>query len=639
MSVPEEDEPSVLESLYCKICHVAFLNEESLQLHCGGERHKGMEEDMHGEKPWEKEISCLEDFIKSSKRKEPLIGLQYVEPLHPYGEYTVEPCYSCGLCKMKGGLFFMMKHLTHFKHRTAYIWKLYAHWLPPLNCSYYEKVILIREQAKEIESTEGIGNKYLLLDHAYRLAHKNEFWKCNFRLQCKLNARKEDALRMCALKDGILKYMESFKLSSSEEAISTQKLTEDIKAAVEVYNQNSEGGSEGMSEQNNEFEDLKFPQFSGHKSRKRKAKCEEEMPSTSSSCNVEEVEKDSERVKARRMSQEVLSTFTLFAQGSESKSKPATEESCSSGQNSDETPAAAAQTTEKDNEPAAEMPTKSTWVYRSRRSSDSTKGEIWKSFFNKEPAQTPSTSFLYSTKNTSLFANSNLSLREQLSKFSFSLSGSDCSSKNFGQLCSPEKSFLVCSQTPSFKEESTGITESKVDPQNNNDNTEHVEENSQCGPRSTIPDTGLSASVYKPGEADYSDVQNSFAQKDVVVKSEQAEPIAIQHPDTETISAEGPSQHTEAAPHPDVKIERSEQTIPIQYPAVKPKPVEDLPSSSTSNVWKIRELSPEILKLFKGKDVKTVHGILKSLSSVYPSLRKVDLEIFAKVLSETGAFE
>ncbi|KAM4689337.1 uncharacterized protein O3C94_007441 isoform 2-T2 [Discoglossus pictus] len=68
----------------------------------------------------------------------------------------------------------------------------------------------------------------------------------------------------------------------------------------------------------------------------------------------------------------------------------------------------------------------------------------------------------------------------------------------------------------------------------------------------------------------------------------------------------------------------------------KQKSPEPQPTSSTS-VKSSKSLSPDILQLLKGKDLATVTEILKSLSSVYPALQDVNIEMFATVLFQTGA--
>ncbi|XP_053570342.1 uncharacterized protein LOC128660490 [Bombina bombina] len=62
-------------------------------------------------------------------------------------------------------------------------------------------------------------------------------------------------------------------------------------------------------------------------------------------------------------------------------------------------------------------------------------------------------------------------------------------------------------------------------------------------------------------------------------------------------------------------------------------------SNSPGTQPKSKGLSPDILKLLKGKDLDNVIKILTTLSPFYPALQDVNIEMFAQVLFHTGALD
>ncbi|NP_001121227.1 uncharacterized protein LOC100158299 [Xenopus laevis] len=65
------------------------------------------------------------------------------------------------------------------------------------------------------------------------------------------------------------------------------------------------------------------------------------------------------------------------------------------------------------------------------------------------------------------------------------------------------------------------------------------------------------------------------------------------------------------------------------------------PSDATSNTCgkTSKTLSPDLLKLLKGKDLSTVIKILKTIAPFYPALQEVNIEMFAQVLLHAGALD
>ncbi|CAH2283699.1 Hypothetical predicted protein [Pelobates cultripes] len=69
------------------------------------------------------------------------------------------------------------------------------------------------------------------------------------------------------------------------------------------------------------------------------------------------------------------------------------------------------------------------------------------------------------------------------------------------------------------------------------------------------------------------------------------------------------------------------------------KPPLESPSSSNATGKTSNTLTPDILKLLKGKDIDSVITCLKALAPFYPALQDVNIEMFAQVLANVGALE
>ncbi|XP_053571742.1 LOW QUALITY PROTEIN: uncharacterized protein LOC128661517 [Bombina bombina] len=552
MSATKKEYKSCLSrsrSLYCKVCHVACLSNESLHLHYEGTKHKLMEENSYGHKMGDKWNYCsLEDFINSPKRKEPLVGLQYTVQLQTYIGHS--EAFMCIICKRKGPLYFIMRHLTSTSHRLCYFEKLYDHLFPLFdkNTPYYERHLIVREHAKEIE-------------------HQG-FWKCNARTKRKLNYCYDKALNLIAQKESVLKYMETFKLASQEEAGLLLNLKEDIKAAVQVFVQNSKGNRDTspLAEQFNV--------------------CRIKISTSTSGSQRHSTTEDSSTPAVK--SDDVFATDKIAKHSTKA---------------------------------TKEVPAKSGLEYQNKISFDFKK-EKWDSLLKNEKCdQTPTTSFSPDTKGASLFSNSPLNITKANtlkkssteSQSSYTLfSQSDAEKEH--QLHAAIKNLLSMSKVKSE------YADSSADIQNGGRG------NSQAAPNSTLD---LKTNV--------TPVKITLSSTEVSQTSAHSIISPVQQNDRNTPFC-NPVLKTFELNHSD-----DDETLP-RHPDVYSKHMKTddgpLPSSAENinheKASQSKQLTPEMLHFFKGKDVNTVVEILTYLTTFYPALKQVNLEIFARILSEVG---
>ncbi|OCT76202.1 hypothetical protein XELAEV_18031397mg [Xenopus laevis] len=161
------------------------------------------------------------------------------------------------------------------------------------NTPFYEQELILRERAKEIEQSEGSD-----------------------------------------------KMKDSFTITSQEEANMVQDLTDNLEAAVQVFNQYTKQSRTETSDsykkgKKRESKDREYSEKKGHKSRKMKslwnenqtysaaiASCSDEVIHPDTDENSASGEEFKERSKARRLSLDILSSFTLFSEAaSEFKSQ------------------------------------------------------------------------------------------------------------------------------------------------------------------------------------------------------------------------------------------------------------------------------------------------------------------------------
>lgn len=126
------------DTYYCEVCECSMNSAQTYEAHLEGARHrKNMKNRAVGapiKKPRTKTAigSHLAEVVDREPElmqmikncKEPLIGLQYVtEFCHTSPDF--EPVYACNLCESKCDVRLIMKHITGFKHRLAYMKKHY----------------------------------------------------------------------------------------------------------------------------------------------------------------------------------------------------------------------------------------------------------------------------------------------------------------------------------------------------------------------------------------------------------------------------------------------------------------------------------------------------------------------------------
>ncbi|MEE6510649.1 hypothetical protein FKM82_030685 [Ascaphus truei] len=670
----EESSPLERKTLFCEVCRVACLNEETFQSHFMGEKHKKVERASHCPKSMKKYNRSFKRFIKFRKRNEPLIGLQYLE--HFRRSKHRPDFYRCHLCSLTAVPHLMIHHFMSFKHRVLYLKTAYPDMFPLFikETSFYERNVIVREQAKEIEINEARKSLKISSRHESQSSIKNDFWKENVLRHRKQEAWYNKMLSTINQKEMVLKYMEKFKIVSQAEATLVQTLSEDLDAVMKVFSMKTKESSKGKLSINSELDkdlgskDEECTEIPGLESRKRKLPKEEEQldeaPSTSA-CDAKDLpliesstsaEDSQMRKKARRDSADILSKFTLFSQG-RSNSCPGLESE------------------------------KSKYLWEMKPSD-----------------QMPSTSSSRATKVSSDSSNINSAENEKARRAStdllstytlFSQSRSDSSDDStlFHTLSKPApksslfnsagKSSSRCFRRPSSSDSSSSLSEGEDHPQ---EKTRTVKESKKAfAPLSCLVDKDLKtvftlSSPQKPSPADvtnipvrHPDVQAKPVQDTGTIISPGQHPSLktrqVRHPGRKT-NPQHPSVQTKPIQHSGVKTEPLQQpdskmttvhhsavkTEPLQQPDSKmtpiqhsdeTNPVQDSPSSflssalpaSTAHNLTSKHLTPVVLQLLKGKDIATVTNILKTLSPFYPELQQVNLAVFARVLSETGVLD
>ncbi|XP_077125770.1 uncharacterized protein LOC143782314 isoform X9 [Ranitomeya variabilis] len=281
------------KSYFCKVCQVAYLNGSGLYQHYKDEEHKKMEDAYYGQKYGKYSYSSLQDYISCLSRREPLIGLQYIIQLYP--EVDCDDAFKCSLCKVIGPLYFIIKHIESLRHRKTYL------------------------DSKSCNSRIGV---------------KNDFWKYNIERQEKLDEYKKKLSVYEIQKNNILKYMETLVITSPEEFMLVEGLTEELEAAVNVFTYNTkpryEKSYKRKREQSTGYHERKHSRSDFSHSKKRSIWYGKEYrPSSSSSCKDEVrsvsnkhsvTEEARERKRSRSASKDMLLKVT-FSTGSVSESK------------------------------------------------------------------------------------------------------------------------------------------------------------------------------------------------------------------------------------------------------------------------------------------------------------------------------
>ncbi|XP_040288108.1 uncharacterized protein LOC121001209 [Bufo bufo] len=643
------------KSYFCKVCRVACLNTYGLDSHYKDEEHKKMEEAYYGQKYGKYFYSCLQDYILCPMRTEPLIGLQYIIQLYP--EVDSEDAFKCTLCKMIGPLGFITGHIESFKHRRMYLSTAYKHLLPLYRKkqSYYEKSCAVRKHAVKVEQEEKTLTVNDSKSCTSRIGVKSDFWKYNIRRQEKLEEYKKKLSAYETQKNNILQYMETLVITSPEEAELVQNLTEELESAVNVFNINTKPRQEKYykREQSREDSEGKYSRHSDFSRKKRRSICyeKEHKPSSSSLCKDEgqstldkcSTTKEHETRKRSRSASKDMTLTVTFNTGSESEEKnsnlqleqqesttacPVNEQLVVSGDDITKT-------------------TEAIWrspnvheIQAKRIRKCSTDVAKWESLFSNHRPETSNSIFSWGPKSPSLNTELSPSVEKEehsrrasfdaLSAFTlFSQEGQEHGSAS----CRPSSDSFSSLPSPGFRSDKSPQYDTK-----------------QMGERGQEwPCT--SNTVYN--EAETTDVEVMHTEPEQPDdECKQTSDVTKSHQDSEAeISCDQLSEvnaNEAEAPKSSHFLDATSKLSDLQSSESRHLDMKSHSQDADSNVLgntlssgKLhasgRQLSPEVLQLFKGKDTNSIVHILKTLSPFYPALQELDLEEFAKVLSETGA--
>lgn len=170
------------DNYYCEICECSMNSIQNYETHLKGGRHiKNVKNRAIGapiKKPKGKtafgnhlaKIVDQEPMLQQmiEKCKEPIIGLQYVtEFCHVDPEF--EPVYACNLCESKCDVRMIIKHLTGFKHRIAYMKKHFVNYavLTQHSSRKSDQTTVAETYAAEIEAKEGRQKMVVRLETSY----------------------------------------------------------------------------------------------------------------------------------------------------------------------------------------------------------------------------------------------------------------------------------------------------------------------------------------------------------------------------------------------------------------------------------------------------------------------------------------
>ncbi|XP_012819738.1 uncharacterized protein LOC100145148 isoform X8 [Xenopus tropicalis] len=540
----------------------------------------------------------LEDYVLCRKRKEPLIGLQYIVQMN--SDVRSETAFQCNLCLKKGPLYCIMQHLKSFKHRLNYIRQKYDHILPLYgkNTPFYEQELILREQAKEIEQSEGSNKMKISINLTATGVYKDDFWKYNLIRHQKMSALKEKILHLADQQEAVLKYLDSFTIRSQEEANIVQDLTNKLEAAVQVFNQytkqsRTETSDSYKKNKKHEYKDKEYPENKEFKSETRKAIQDKQYLAHCSSVSVSEEFKESS-----------FDTREAPEADDENKNSVKTSE---------------------------QIQSRPAWVCRTKSTGKCYRNTKWESLFaNDASSQKPLTPFKWGSKLTSSFDSTNINPADEQSKrrastellSSFTLFNRGNSTD---QTHNSDPSWTRLSSPPS-EDNSSNSHKGKDNCKEKDleDNEDYCAADSSCSVTCDMDAyvTPVKDQIYV--SVTHSNLSNPLGDIDMTKK---------------------PNQIT-AGQSADFQLERDEKTETEQDLCKKScaqyLDIEDATTSTPqANIAHTEStpLTPELLQLLKGKDVNLITETLKTISPFYPALQKVNLEELAKVISETGALE
>ncbi|XP_063778975.1 uncharacterized protein LOC134927845 isoform X2 [Pseudophryne corroboree] len=656
----EDPSHSIKRAYFCKICRVACLNKSNLYSHYSGEKHKKTEYTLKGSRYGQHDYSCLQDYITNRRRNEPLIGLQYIIQF-PHLNHADD--FTCTLCNKTGDIDFIIKHLNSYRHRLKYLSLKYSYLFPlySRDLPYTIKRSILREYAVETELLEREQVERCAQSRSSsRDGVKDDFWK-----YINKKDKLDDHNKLSeAQKEDILKYMEQFMIQSSEEAALAKNFEVELEAAANVYCRNAGTVLDYLCNYGRDkCLERKDRNYSDHKSRMKFVWNTKESIPSANEAKVSPSEKSSvkgdsgTRKRARDDSTDPLPKFT-FSIASEKKPKT------SGLQQEQHTPIASSSTSHteqavlssselKETTEATHRTTKVSWSVseetRLRRiRQNSTDIAKWEALFTEHNPDKTHSKISWGTKSQLI----NLEVEEvdekkekvrrdsleALSTFTlFSASSS---------VTSPFLSYK--SQLPKVKK-SHSKCEDKVS-HDAIDDLEHEQQEFSCSTSShlvnvTMTETSnnnLMATDADQHDGECSPVFNVAGNSDLqdnAAESHQNSNFEItcdhlSNVNTDMESTSGFNQEVDthsihnfdletcASGHSDTNIDARDS----------PSSVSDstLPSSKLQDYG--RNLSPEVLQLFKGKDKESIIHILKTLSPFYPALQEMNLEIFAKEL-------
>ncbi|XP_069814282.1 uncharacterized protein [Dendropsophus ebraccatus] len=578
-------------------------------------------------------------------RKEPLIGLQYIVQLYP--EVNCEDAFKCSLCRVIGPLYFIIKHIESFKHRRNYLSIAYKHLFPlyTKRQSYYERNWAVKQHAVKVEQQERTLTVNDFKSCNSRIGVKSDFWKYNMRRHEKLDEYREKLSAYETQKNNILQYMETLVITSLEEAEVVQKLTEELEAAVNVFHLNAmpiqESYCKRKREQSTEDTERRYSRQSDFHHDKRRSIWYEEDHKPSTSIYKDDVqsisdkhsptEEDSTGKRSRSSSKDMLLRVT-FSTGSEGETKNAVP------QEEQESP-----TTFPDKKKFV-VPSDNLWentavpwhnpcvdnifqeIRAKRVRKYSTDVEKWESLFASHRPE-KSNSVFWNPKSPSL-NNTEVSSSEEKKENPRRASLDALSSFTLFSQEEHEHGPASCQSSSSFQGQAFKFSKGNVfkgEPKIERDKNEEL----PCSSNTVCNEAGTADDVDMPNKAEPCDDECILKAETGCDQLTDVNANATQQPkSSRALDVSSVCSNVKAcgSRHVDAKTDSQDSKSSV---------VGNTLTSSKLHASR-RQLSPEVLQLFKGKDTNSIIHILKTLSPFYPALQEVDLETFAEVLSKTG---
>ncbi|KAM4028355.1 uncharacterized protein ACNLHF_023742 isoform 2-T2 [Anomaloglossus baeobatrachus] len=631
------------KSYFCKVCQVACLNSSGLNQHFKDDKHKKMERAFYGQKYGQFSYSSLEDYISCLSRKEPLIGLQYIIQLYHQVDYM--EAFKCSLCKVIGPLYFIIKHIESFKHRRTYMSTAYKHLFPLFpkkQMSYFERIWAVREHAVKVEMQEKSLSVNDSKSFTSRIGVKNDFLKYNLKRQETLERYKKMGNTCEKQKENILKYMETLVITSPDEAALIEELTEDLEAAVNVFSYHTKPRHEkyykrGREQSPDHFKG-RYSRSDHSRGKKRSIWYGKERKQSSSVCK-EEVESVSDKHSVKEEGAESEGKPITIKDEPESPTASPHKEQLVTSDNLSEAPSATGDWSNLNTELVQEIRAK-------RIRKQSTDVAKWESLFANHRPETSRSQFSCGPKSTLNDAevplpveknvNTRRSSLDVLSTFTlFSQEEHEYGSDTFSSFQSPRIKPCQGLTWPGIK----GSVFKGRGPQHKLKQIEDQEQEMPCTSNTVFNETKDKVMHTEPEQYDkykwISHVtkshQNSEAKSssnqltDVIANVEQA-PKSSHILDT---SSEYSEQKACGSRLLETKIDSQDADSNVLG--------NTLTTGSLHTVR--RQLSPDVLQLFKGKATNHIVDMLKTLSPFYPALQDLDLEVFAESLSKTGAIK